>query len=681
MHPLIRFSIIKDDRDRLEKYFSQMPNSFVPSKDGTSPLMLAAQSGSSKAFKYLLEIGQDPNYTSNEGKSLKDFLHDSDVVQVYENFIKADHIAEPVIGEWENIQWEPEKDITPREQNKEDLARIQKLQEALNHAEIINTDTEWDASWIELPTYVDVRKQYLTKPRFQKTLRKLFRTQATSFAELKILTSSTPELYEPLTIALSCAGIQIDESLHRNNQIIPKEFDSSEYEYFLSAVDEIVSEEINQTHNPWFLMANQWGQIKKQHIDTSSLVKEADNLLNKIYLIFLHDINLIMLLLSLHTLPKKDELTGSLFDTLRNTKSTETSSNAGNISDENSTSNVEEDGFTPMYSVGKGYFDDETTYDKQESQKLLEKLEKSMVFSEALKKEAELFIKKTKPTAAAIERVCFELNSRSLNSDNTSQVIMSLVSLQAIRNKIAQNNLGLIFYILRKTYSKGVDSEDLFQEGYFGLLRAAEKFDSARGGKFSTYAVHWIHQAIRRYRDNTYSTIRYPIHFITDYEKFARYKKKLEDELKPLPTDQQIAESLGLSINVLESLKTNHWHMEPFDTLASEWEELNDIAVDEPTRNLMDNLPFWYGIDYSDVPMVEQLKKILESFLDKLPERNAQIMIRRFGLDGDKALTLEELGQIFDVTRERIRQIESKSLVKLRHPKYYRILRDFINWD
>ena len=271
---------------------------------------------------------------------------------------------------------------------------------------------------------------------------------------------------------------------------------------------------------------------------------------------------------------------------ISNTKSTETSSNAGNISDENGTSNVEEDGFTPMYSVGKGYFDDETTYDKQESQKLLEKLEKSMVFSEALKKEAELFIKKTKPTAAAIERVCFELNSRSLNSDNTSQVIMSLVSLQAIRNKIAQNNLGLIFYILRKTYSKGVDSEDLFQEGYFGLLRAAEKFDSARGGKFSTYAVHWIHQAIRRYRDNTYSTIRYPIHFITDYEKFARYKKKLEDELKPLPTVQQIAESLGLSINVLESLKTNHWHMEPFDTLASEWEELNDIAVDEPTKIL-----------------------------------------------------------------------------------------------
>lgn len=668
MHPLIRISIIKDDQKSLEKYFSIMPDSFIPTKSGLSPLMLAAQKGSLKTFKYLLEIGQDQTYTNDADKSLKDFLQNDDIIRVHEEFNQSNTQSELPLISWENIQWEPESPIVLKEQNKEDLERVQKLQETLNHAEIVNLDTEWDPSWIDLPTYIDVKKNYLDKPGLQKALRQIFRNQTISTIDLKKLTNNTPELYEPLYIALSCEGIQIDEEANPQKRHPPmKVFDSSAYNDFIDTVNEIVSEEINQKYDSWFLMANQWSNIKKQEIDTPSLFKKANEILTKIHLILLQDISFIIVLLCLYYFPKT-ELNKTLFDSFLD---------ADGINPEGA---MDFD-FIPKLSIGKGFFNDEKVYNKQESLKLLNKIKKAQVLSESQKKEVKEFLEKTKPTAGSIEKTCLELSLRKINLEKITQINELLLSLQETRNKIAVNNLGLIYFILKKINRKGVDRNDLFQEGYFALVRAAEKFDITRGAQFSTYAVNWIHQTIIRYRDDHFSTIRFPVHFLTNYVKLERYKKKLEDRMEPLPTDQQIAQDIEVSLNTLETLKNYYRDTVPFHILANEWEEFNDSAIDEPLTNLMNSLPFWYEYDYDYQTMIQQLKQILMDLLNTLPERNVQIMTERFGLDGNKPLTLEELGLFFDVTRERIRQIEAKSLVKLRNPKYHRVLIDFIDWS
>jgi RNA polymerase primary sigma factor len=270
----------------------------------------------------------------------------------------------------------------------------------------------------------------------------------------------------------------------------------------------------------------------------------------------------------------------------------------------------------------------------------------------------------------------FEVDSGHLpdNKEWASLVEMSLIKFRRrlmlgrrAKEKMVQSNLRLVVSIAKKYMNRGLSFQDLIQEGSLGLIRAAEKFDHEKGYKFSTYATWWIRQAITRAIADQSRTIRLPVHLYETISRIKKTTKTLSQEFGRKPTEEEIAESMEMTIEKLRFIAKSAQLPISLETPIGKEEDsrLGDFIeadIENPEQDVAKNL----------------LREDLEGVLATLSPRERDVLRLRYGLDDGRMKTLEEIGQIFDVTRERIRQIEAKALRKLRHPNRNGVLKEYI---
>ena len=239
---------------------------------------------------------------------------------------------------------------------------------------------------------------------------------------------------------------------------------------------------------------------------------------------------------------------------------------------------------------------------------------------------------------------------------------------QSAKDELVEANLRLVVSLAKHYQGCGISLQDLIQEGNVGLMKAAEKFDASKGFKFSTYAAWWIKQTITRAIADQSKTIRIPVHMTENINRVRKVSRDLTTVLGHEPTDAEIAKEMNVTVEEVKLFKSYMADVTSLDIQVGEDEDTTIGSLIEDTN----------CVNPEKAAVKEAEKEILYSVLDTLSDREKDILIKRFGLEDGKPKTLEEVGMSYNLTKERIRQIENKALMKLRHPSRAKMLRDAV---